>query len=171
MSGPSNLTAEQVRELFHLEPHPTCGFVAETYRSSDRIPAGALADPFGAGRPFGSALIFLVTPDAPVHPHRIRNDQLYHHYLGDPLDVLLLLPNGEHAIETLGPDPLAGQRVQLLIPGGTFHTAHLAHGSRWHLGASTEWPGVEPPDVEPGDAEALGARYPILSEFLAATST
>jgi len=171
MGESSNLAAEQVRDLFHPEPHPTCGFVAEPYRSSDRIPAGALADRFSDGRPFGSALIFLVTPDAPVRPHRIGNDQLYHHHLGDPLDVLLLLSNGEHAIETLGPDPLAGHRVQLVIPGGTFHTAHLAQGGRWHLGASTEWPGVEPPDVEPGDIKVLGARYPILSEFLTANST
>jgi hypothetical protein len=31
---------------------------------------------------------------------------------------------------------------------------------RWFLGASTEWPGVEPVDVEFGNAEALASRYP-----------
>jgi len=32
----------------------------------------------------------MVTPTAPVRLHRIRNDQLYHYYLGDPIEVLLL---------------------------------------------------------------------------------
>ena len=60
----------------------------------------------------------------------------------------------------MGPDLRAGQRVQLLIPGSTFHTARLAGARRWFLGASTEWPGVVPADVELGDPEALAARYP-----------
>ena len=45
--------------------------------------------------------------------------------------------------------------------------ARLAAGGRWHLGGSTEWPGVEPPDVEPADVSVLGERFPVLAEFLA----
>jgi hypothetical protein len=50
--------------------------------------------------------------------------------------------------------------VQLLIPGGTFHTARVSGERRWFLGASTEWPGVQPADVELGNAETLAAKYP-----------
>jgi hypothetical protein len=50
--------------------------------------------------------------------------------------------------------------LQLFIPGDTFHTARLTGVRNWFLGASTEWPGVEPADVEPGDLEALCAKYP-----------
>ncbi|HEV3451219.1 MAG TPA: cupin domain-containing protein [Acidimicrobiia bacterium] len=160
------LSAAQLRELLHLEPHPTCGFVAETYRSPARIAPGGLPAPFADGRPVGTALIFLVTPERPVQPHRIRNDQLYHHYLGDPLEVLALFDDGTHTIEVVGHDLVAGQRCQLFIAGGTFHAARLAAGGRWHLGASTEWPGVEPADVEPADVDALGQRHPVLLEFL-----
>ncbi|PYL09226.1 MAG: hypothetical protein DME33_04750 [Verrucomicrobia bacterium] len=38
----------------------------------------------------------------------------------------------------------------------------------WFLGASTEWPGVEPADVEIGDVKALAARYPDAAEDLRA---
>lgn len=167
MSPDADLTADEVRALLALEPHPTCGFVAETYRSTDRVGPGGLPGPFADGRPVGSALLFLVTPDAPVHPHRIRNDQLYHHYLGDPLEVLALHDDGTHSLEIVGADLRAGQRLQLFLPGATFHTARLAAGGRWHLGGSTEWPGVEPADVETADVDALSARYPILTDFLA----
>ena len=167
----SDLDAAEVRRLLQLEPHPTCGFVRITYVSGEEIAPGGLPEPFAAGRPAGSALYFEVTPDAPVHLHCIRNDQLYHRYLGDPLDVLLLYPDGSHAVEVIGPDLGAGQRVQLLIPGSTFHTARLVGDGRWFLGASTEWPGVDPSDVVVGDADALAARYPdaasLISEFVA----
>ena len=79
----SQMTADEVRALLKLEPHPTCGYVRETYRSMLPIAPGGLPRPFADGRPVGSALFFMVTASAPVHLHRIRNDQLYHYYLGD----------------------------------------------------------------------------------------
>jgi predicted cupin superfamily sugar epimerase len=104
-----------------------------------------------------------------VHLHCIRNDQLYHRYLGDPLEVLLLRPDGTHAVEVMGSDLQAGHKLQLLIPGSTFHTARAVRGGRWFLGASTEWPGVDPSDVVVGDHDELAARYPdaapLLREF------
>ena len=118
-----------------------------------------MSSPFEAERPVGTALYFLVTPPAPVRLHRIRNDQLYHYYLGDPHEIVLLRPDGSVQRHIDGPDLLGGQFVQLFIPGGTFHTARLLSGS-WFLGGSTEWPGVVPEDVELGDADALAALYP-----------
>jgi predicted cupin superfamily sugar epimerase len=69
-----DLTAEEIRALLKLEPHATCGFVRVTFISEKRIAAGGLPPPFAEGRPAGSALYFMVTPDAPVRLHRIRND-------------------------------------------------------------------------------------------------
>jgi len=82
------LTADEIRTLLRLEPHATCGSVRITYLSAQSIAAGGLLPPFSDARPMGSALFFMVTPIAPVRLHRIRNDQLYHYYLGDPLEVL-----------------------------------------------------------------------------------
>jgi predicted cupin superfamily sugar epimerase len=163
-----DLTAEEVCTLLKLEPHATCGFVRVSFISNKRIAPGVLPAPFLDGRPAGSALYFMVTPDAPVRLHRIRNDQLYHHYLGDPIEVLILHGNGTTEHVVVGPDLRAGQSVQLLIPGNTFHTARVVGQRRWFLGASTEWPGVEPVDVEIGDVEALAAKYPSVADDLRA---
>lgn len=155
-----DLTAEEIRALLKLEPHATCGFVRVTFVSEKWIAPGGLPPPFAEGRPVGSALYFMVTPQAPVRLHRIRNDQLYHYYLGDPIEVLMLHTNGTTERAVVGPDLRAGQRVQLPIPGNTFHTARVLGGGRWFLGASTEWPGVEPADVEIGDVDSLAEEYP-----------
>ena len=159
-------SAKDVRERLGLEPHPTCGYVAMTYVAEQRIAPGGLPEPFEAGRPIGSALQFLVAPEAPVKLHRIRNDQLYHFHLGDPLEVLALYPDGSHSLEVVGGDLAAGHRLNLYLPGGTFHTARLAAGGAWFLGASTEWPGVEPADVEPGDVGEVADAYPAAADLL-----
>jgi len=154
-----DLTADEIRALLKLEQHATCGFVRVSFISNKQIAPGRLPAPFLDGRPAGSALYFMVTPDAPVRLHRIRNDQLYHYYLADPIEVLMLHENGvtEHVV--VGPDLRGNQCVQLLIPGNTFHTARVIGRRRWFLGASTEWPGVEQVDIEIGNVEALAAKY------------
>jgi hypothetical protein len=158
------LTADEVREVLKLEPNATCGFVRETFVSKLTIAAGGLPAPFADARPLGSALYFMVTPNAPVRLHRIRNDQLYHYYLGDPIELFLLHADGTNERVVVGPDIRAGQRVQLLIPGNTFHTARLVGHGRWFLGASTEWPGVVvSTDVEIGNLDKLAAQYPTLA--------
>src|SRR5437867_11232511 len=73
-----DLTADEIRRLLGLEPNATCGYVRETFRSKTNIGPGGLPAPFADGRPLGSALYFMVTPDQHVKLHRIRNDQLYH---------------------------------------------------------------------------------------------
>lgn len=102
--------------------------------------------------------------------HRIRNDQLYHYYLGDPLEVILLHADGATKRIVVGPDLRAGNRVQLLIPGDTFHTARVIGRRRWFLGASTEWPGVVPTDVEIGNVDAIAAKYPAVADTLRAVA-
>jgi len=161
MSG--DLTADQIRKLLELEPNATCGFVKLTFVSTQALAAGTLPAPFAQARPVGSALYFMVTPQAPVRLHRIKNDQLYHYYLGDPLELFLLHADGRSERIVVGPDIAAGQRVQFLIPGNTFHTARLIGQKRWFLGASTEWPGVIPDDVEIGDLDVLAAKYPAIA--------
>jgi len=49
-------------------------------------------------------LYLMVTPGAPVRLHRIRNDQLYHYYLGDPIVVLMLRVDGTTERVVVGPD-------------------------------------------------------------------
>jgi predicted cupin superfamily sugar epimerase len=165
---PDDLTADEICRLLDLAPNATCGSVRVTFVSQQSIAAGGLPAPFADGRPLGSALYFLVTPDAPVRLHRIRNDQLYHHYLGDPLEVFLLHADGTSERVVVGPDLRGGERLQLLIPGNTFHTARVIGEGRWFLGASTEWPGVVPADVEIGQLDDIAQRYPAVAAELGA---
>jgi predicted cupin superfamily sugar epimerase len=158
------MTYQDVERLLDLKPNATCGYVRVTFMSKQRIAPGGLPVPFESGRPMGSALYFMLTPQEPVKLHRIRNDQFYHYYLGDPIEVLMMLTDGSTQHHVVGPDLRAGHTVQLFIPGSTFHTARVIGTRQWFLGGSTEWPGVERQDVELGNADELVKKYPGVAE-------
>lgn len=162
------LTADWIRKHLGLEPHGTCGYMHETFVSPVQVPAtaltaayhGRLTAAYHGSRPMGGVFYFLVTPEAGVRLHRIRSDQMYHHYLGDPLDVLLLHADGNAAVHTMGPDLEAGMRPQLLIPGNTFHAAKVGPGIGYSLLGTSVWARADPSDVEIGDVKQLLALYP-----------
>ena len=162
------LTSAEVRQLLQLTPPTTCGYVSEPYRSSWQIPQSALPAGYEGSRPLGNVFYFLVTPEARVVLHRIRSDQMYHHYLGDPLEVLLLSADGRSEVKLVGADLAAGMRPQLFIPGGTFHTARVAAGGEYSLLGTSVWLRAEPADVELGNVGELAAKYPQARDEIAA---
>jgi predicted cupin superfamily sugar epimerase len=160
-------SSDWIIELLGLKPHGTCGFTAETYLSKLQIPAAALPAEYGGSRHLGGVLYFLVTPQAGVRLHRIRSDQMYHHYLGDPLEVLLLHQWGGGEVRVVGSDLAARMRPQLLIPGGTFHAGRVRDGIGYALLGTSVWARAEPADVEMGDPKQLLAAYPSMRAAIA----
>jgi uncharacterized protein len=154
-----SLTAEQIMELLELE-HATCGFVRETFRSGVELASNVLPAGYAGQHSLGNVLYFLVTPEAPVGLHRIRSDQMYHHYQGAPLEVLQLYADGRSEVKVVGQDLAAGMRPQLFIPGGTFHTARVASTDTYALLATSVWLRAEPNDVEMCSADDLMKRFP-----------
>jgi hypothetical protein len=154
----------RIIDLLRLQGGSTCGFTGPTFTSPITISQSSLPG-FSGERAAGFSQYFLVTRDAQVQLHRIRATQIYHHYAGAPLEVLLLPESGEPHTAMVGIDLEAGMRPQLLIDGGTFHAARVAGGD-WALLGTTLWPAVEPADVEHGNRAELAARFPTAAQLL-----
>lgn len=114
------------------------------------------------GRPEGTAIVALLTaaPDDYSALHRLPADEVWHFYLGDPLELLLLAPDGSARTAVLGPDVLRGQQVQSTVPAGTWMGGRVAAGGSWTLFGCTMAPGFTYDGYEHGDAAGLTARYP-----------
>lgn len=162
------LTADDVIEKLGLRPHP-CegGFFAETYRSDEIISASGLSERYTTGKRFGTAVYYLITPETLSYIHRLRSDEIFHFYLGDPVTMLWLLPDGSSTTITLGPDLQSGQRVQVVVPRGVWQGAFLNEGGRFALLGTTVAPGFDYEDYEAGLREELIARYPDRREVIA----
>jgi predicted cupin superfamily sugar epimerase len=150
------MTAEQLIRVLHLVPHPAeGGFFRETYRSSGTLEPGA---PFSGARSQGTAIYYLLTHDTFSAMHRLPGDEIFHFYLGDPVEMLALHPDGSGEIVLLGPD-LERMTVQHVVPGGTWQGSRLVAGGEWALLGTTMAPGFDFTDYLAGSADLLDA-YP-----------
>jgi predicted cupin superfamily sugar epimerase len=161
-----DLTADRVRDLLGLEPHWEGGHFVETYRSGLRLDGAALPDGYGGPRAAGTAIYYLFTPGGISRLHRVRSDEVFHHYLGDPVEMLLLFPDGSSRRVALGPDLEAGARPQVVVPAGVWQGSRLAPGGRLALAGATVAPGFDPRDYEGADREALERAYPAEADLI-----
>jgi hypothetical protein len=118
------------------------------------------------GRPAGSAIIalFSVRDGLFSAMHRLPIDEVWHFYRGDPLELLLLEPDGGVRTEILGPE----HQVQLVVPAGTWMGAQVVAGGEWTLCGTTMAPGFVPADYEGGAQDELASRYPAAAERIRA---
>jgi uncharacterized protein len=153
-------TAEEVIAELGLEPHPLeGGFFRETYRTAQTMHAQE--------RALKTAIYYLLTPQSCSTMHRMPGDEIFHFYLGDPVTMLHLAPDGTGKVLAFGPDLLAGQRPQVLVPGGVWQGACLAEGGRLALLGTTMAPGFAYADYQTGDRAALAAQYPAFADMIA----
>jgi uncharacterized protein len=161
------LTAQQVVDLLKLEPLPgEGGLFAEMYRSPHRLAKGALRGCYSGERSLSTAIYYMLTPDTFSAMHRLEGDEIYHFYLGDPVEMLMLKPDGAAEAILLGQDLAAGMRVQHKVCGGTWQGSRLAAGGKFALMGTTMSPGFDPADFELGQRNELSARYPTYAPLI-----
>jgi uncharacterized protein len=114
------------------------------------------------GKPLCSAIIALLVDDPTVFSdmHRLPTDELWHFYLGDPIELLLLYSDGSDELVILGQDVLAGERIQTVVAAGTYMGARLRPGGDYGVYGNTMAPGFVLSDFESAGAEELIARWP-----------
>ena len=152
VTGKCRLSADDVIELLGLVPlEKEGGLVLETWKSRTMTAEGQTA---------GTAIFYLLRGDAYSHLHRLQGDEMYHFYLGDPVELLELLPDGNMKKTILGHDILHREKLQHLVPAGNWQGSRLIEGGEWALLGTTMCPGYSPAGYEHGDAESLIRKYP-----------
>jgi len=122
------------------------------------------------GKPLCTATLALFTADSGSFSdmHRLPTDEIWHFYLGDPIELLLLHADGGDEVVILGTDVLGGQCVQTTVPAGTWMGARLRPSGEYGVYGNTMAPGFVPSDFELGDLSDLSARWPHRAELVAA---
>jgi predicted cupin superfamily sugar epimerase len=156
-----NLTAERLIELLGLQPLPgEGGWYRETHRAALTLPASVLPAPYTAPHAGATAIYYLLTPDSFSALHRLPTDEVYHFYLGDPVEMLLLAPGTGGRRVVLGPDLLAGQQPQFTVPAGAWQGSRLRDAGAFALLGTTMSPGFDFADFEAGERSLLTANFP-----------
>jgi hypothetical protein len=162
-------TADQIRTLLHLKPHPEeGGYFIETYRSSETISEKTLPSRYKGRRSFGTAIYYLLSTETFSAMHRLRSDEIFHFYSGDPVEMLQLTPDGSGRVVILGSDVLNGMQPQVVIPRGVWQGARLLKNGKFALLGATVSPGFEFVDYESGLRDELIRSYPKFQDLITA---
>ncbi len=142
------LRVDELIQHLQLLPHPEGGFYKETYRS-DASFSGA-AD-FPQARSYDTGIYFLLYEKLYSSFHRIRSDEMWHHYEGEPLEVIEISPNGELSITELG----KGGVYQHVVKAGVWFASRVKNGDGYALVGCTVSPGFDFQDFELAGTELL----------------
>ena len=155
------LTAADIIRLLDLKPLTIeGGFFRETYRSSEQL---SRAD---GRRSLATAIYYLLTPETFSQMHRVPGEEIFHFYLGDPVEMLQIAANGSDDLVLMGTDIEAGMRLQHVVPGGYWQGARLREGGRFALMGTTMSPGFDYADYETGTWKELARQFPQHSRML-----
>lgn len=158
------ITAEQLAAHLNLKPLPVeGGAFARTYLAAEQCAGDLLPARYeGVEHAFGSAIYMLLTdaPDGFSALHRLKTDEIFHFYLGDPFELLLLYPDGTSRTVVIGQDVLAGQQVQFVAPAGVWQGSRLLPGGAYALFGTTMAPAFSVTDFEAARREELLQQYP-----------
>ena len=134
-----------------------------SYVSNDLVTGSALPARYhGKNHKAGSAIYDVMTREDFSAMHRLQTDETWHFYGGDPIDMLLLYPDGHGETVTIGPDVFAGQQPQFTVPQGVWQgSAPIATGAEGYSFAGNQLsPAFDYGDFEIGYRDELQKAFP-----------
>jgi len=165
----NNISADQIIEHFGLIPlEIEGGSFIQGYVSSEMIDKRSLPERYHLDKPMSTAIYYLLTsaPNSFSAMHKLLTDEVFHFYLGDPVELLELHPDGSSAISILGSEILEGQKVQHVVKQGVWQGSKIIPGGDWALLGTTMAPGFTIDDFELGDSNLLIEKYPDQKELI-----
>ncbi len=157
------MTADEIKALLKLAPHPVeGGWFRRTYTSEGVVELA------GGKRTQGTAIYYLLQAGVFSEMHMLRSDEIFHFYLGDPVEMLLLYPEGRSAVLTLGSDLAAGQHVQVVVPAGVWQGTRLIGDGKVALLGCSVTPGFDFADYSNAPYRDLATKWPAQAERIRA---
>jgi len=142
----------------NLISHPEGGYYKEVYRSDEGITTDSLPGRFPNDRVFSTSIYFLLEKGDFSAFHRIKSDEVWHFYDGDPVSIYVIDNNGKLIIHKLGLSPDIGIVPQVTIPANLWFASEST--GAFSLVGCTVSPGFDFNDFEMGDKDNLIILYP-----------
>ena len=150
----------------NLLKHPEGGWYREIYRSSDVIPAHALPLEYGDARNVSTSIYYLLTGNEFSVFHRLKSDEIWHFYLGTPLNIWMIDENGTLSSIILGQNMGANEYLQCVIKRHTWFAAGLMQTDSFALIGCTVAPGFHFSDFELGKRDELVKLFPAYEDII-----
>jgi|SRR5690554_6022292 len=144
-----------------LEAHPEGGYFAETYRSKRTINLEELE----GERNLSTGIYFLIDQGAFSAFHKIKSDEMWHFYDGDPLIVHMIDEKGNCTQQTIGRSIESGEVLQFVVPANVWFASEVKGSGDYSLVGCTVSPGFDFGDFELADRTLID-KFPHHAELL-----
>lgn len=122
------MNADDIIRKLRLTPHPEGGWYRQTWEGPE------------TPRASGTCIYFLLKSGETSHWHRVDATEIWHHYAGAPIELRIAVDETGPAVRhQLGPDFVAGERPQVIVPAHHWQSARATEG--WALVGCTVSPG------------------------------
>jgi predicted cupin superfamily sugar epimerase len=95
--------------------------------------------------------------------HKLKHDEMWHFYAGDPIQLHLIYPDGKYQKVVLGD---CVNNVQFVIPKGVWQAGEIVPGGSWGLFGCTMTPGFVGSEFIGGHSQELIKLAPDQSEVI-----
>jgi predicted cupin superfamily sugar epimerase len=117
-------------------------------------------------RAASSSIFYLVTEDQFSALHRLPQFEIFHFYLGSPVEMVQINSDGELKTLILGQNLSQGHQLQVAVKGGTWQGTRVVPGGNWALLGTTVSPAFEDEDMEVASRSKLITSYPHLADTI-----
>jgi hypothetical protein len=134
----------------HLEEHPEGGYFVQTFKSKLRVKT----DGFSGPRYASTAIYYMLVGNQFSAFHRIKSDEVWHHYSGGSLNLYVIRDGILSKIE------IGRSGKQAVVEAGSWFAASLQNTRSYCLVGCTVSPGFDYRDWELGNRSDLVRLYP-----------
>ncbi|AFU57093.1 putative enolase [Candidatus Nitrososphaera gargensis Ga9.2] len=147
--------ARRLVKKLALEKHSEGGYFKQTYRSDTMVNV----EGFDGPRSIATAIYYMLAGDQFSAFHRIRSDEIWHHYAGGSITLYTIddKDGGRLSKVKIGGK---GGIPQVVIKAGTWFAAALDNRKSYCLLGCTVSPGFDYRDWELGKRDELIRMYP-----------
>ena len=142
--------AERLIRTLGLKPHPEGGYYCETYRSDIEV-----ATTEGARNAITS-IYYLLSDDSFSAFHRLKSDEIWHHYRGSSILIEIIECDGQHRRLVIGDNNV----WQATFAAGTWFAARLLDPNSYALVGCDVAPGFDFADFEMAKRHEMVAAFP-----------
>lgn len=152
------VNAQALIRALDLQSHVEGGYFRRTYQADHR----EMLNTVGGPRYLMTSIYYLLTGQSPVGQFHFNHSDIVHFFhLGDPIEYSMIHADGSLETLVMGNDILAGQHLQMHVPGGIWKASRLLQGEHgFGLISEAVSPGFDFADMEMGDRRKLIAQFP-----------
>lgn len=156
------MKAGDIIKSLNLVPLPgEGGYFRETFKSAEMLIGSCLPQFYKQERSLTTCIYYMITRESFSAMHALPTEEIWHFYLGNPVEQLQLLPDGTGRKIRIGSNILEGHQPQVIVPAKAWQGTRLVEGGEFALFGTTMSPGFEFQDYTPAIKEDLIKQYPL----------